>query len=514
MTVSVTTSGNGRFSLTGDQSDVIISYDMSESATPLSMFDLSGEIPNMTIAGMSNSVESLNNTHPSSKLLIDNQITLTDSVRGSFTGKVGNLTIDPISVTADVFSKFDKLNVEKKMSVYNGTLKGAFEAYFAEAGLASGDYSVDAGLTEAVHFPSWRDNIWNGLKQLCVAANVEIYFADATIYVKPLASKSVTINDIDNESFTISLGEQTKTTKFTFGKASQVTNGIVFSYATKDGSESVEANEVKDVILTAKVSLSSINQPVNIDEGFKQYTNWVDQKNIGQAVPVDENDDPVYPNGFYVFRDKNGDIVQTDKVTLYGAKVSVELGEEPFEIKMKITGPSSNDTTPWSLEFDDDSAALGLTGSGVFVDEKIVSSATGSSIGDAENEYSGNPFLSSSKYLYNTIYKTNQQVCGPTVAFSFGTGQVETESGSEFGYLPGAIFSYNGSKYRIKTASYDYGQVSITAEQYVTFADFNSTWTGKTFEDLNDTLLDSETYPDQYMKYSDLAIIPLMEPTA
>ena len=117
-------------------------------------------------------------------------------------------------------------------------------------------------------------------------------------------------------------------------------------------------------------------------------------------------------------------------------------------------------------------------------------------------------------YLYNTAYYTNQELCGPVVTFSFATDKIVEASNQEFGYLPGAIFSYGGSKYRITNASYDYGSISVDAKQYVTFADFNTLWAGKTIAQFNSTMLDPVTYPDEYMKYSDLTILPLMEPTA
>lgn len=505
MSIKLVTTGNGKFSTTGDQSDVIISYSTTESASPLSVSDLSGEIPTMNIVGIANSVQSVNNTHPSSKLLIDNSVTLTDSIRGSFTGKVNTLSVDAQSVTIDVYSKFDKLNVEKKMTPQTGTLKQAFESYFTQAGLVSGDFSVDASLSDTVSFPGWRDNIWNSLKMLCVATNTEIYFQDTIIYVKPRGSKTMVVEKVSNESFNIVLGQKAKTTKFTLGKTSTVTNGIVFSYISNDSPESVNNLEVKDVILKSKVSLTSINQPEYISTAFPAYTDYIQDKNLG-TVPA------VYPNGFYCFTDKNGNIITSDK--LAGAKIVVSLGDEPDEIKVKMTGPNDDVSTPWTLQFEDRKPTLVLTGSGVLVRESTTAFDPGSAIGDSENEYSNNPFLTNYTYFYNTVYNTNQNVCGPVVSFSFGTDKIVEANNQEFGYLPGSIFSYNSSKYRVKSASYTYNEISVTAEQYVTFADFNTKWSGKTFAQFNSTMLDPTTYPNDFMKYSDLAIIPLMEPTA
>ena len=91
MGIKVTTVGNGKF-VTGDQSDVVIDYSISESASPMSMADNSGEIPALTVSAESNSVNSISNTHPNSKLLIDNSITIIDYLRGTFTGRISTIS--------------------------------------------------------------------------------------------------------------------------------------------------------------------------------------------------------------------------------------------------------------------------------------------------------------------------------------------------------------------------------------------------------------------------------------
>jgi len=197
-----------------------------------------------------------------------------------------------------------------------------------------------------------------------------------------------------------------------------------------------------------------------------------------------------------------------------GASIKAELTDNPYEIKIILTGPSTAYKAPWSLQFQQGKPALALTGTGALIQPEQVTFNTGTSIGDDVNEYSDNPFLVNDTYLYNTAYYTNQDICGPVVTFNFATDKIVEASNQEFGYLPGAIFSYGGSKYRITAASYNYGNISVDAKQYVTFADFNTVWAGNTFAQFNSTMLDQATYPDEYMKYSDLAILTLMEPAA
>lgn len=511
MGIKVTTVGNGKFVI-GDQSDVVIDYSISESATPVSLADTSGEIPALNISAESNSINSLGNTHPNSKLLIDNSITLVDDLRGTFTGRVSTLSTDSQSVSVQALSIFEKLNTTKKAASINGTVTDAVESYMALAGIESANYSIDSSFdSQSVVFPGWTDNIWNALKMLCVAINAEMYFQSDVLYFKPRATKTLKVENIDGESFSVELGQQTKSTVFTRNKTSWTTNGIVFAYHPQDSVESIEANELKEFIVTSSVALNSINQPEyaesNTPANFPTYTNYIQPSSTGQ-VPTE------YLNGFYSFVTKTGTIVPDEKALEYKASVKVELTDNPYEIKVIVTGPNTKYNTPWSLQFKENQPALALTGTGAYVQPQPVTFNTGTSIGDEVNEYTDNPFLVNDDYLNNTAYYTNQELCGPVVTFSFATDKIEEASNQEFGYLPGAIFSYGGSKYRITSASYGYGNISVNARQYVTFADFNTTWAGKTIAEFNSTMLDPTTYPNEYMKYSDLAILPLMETTA
>jgi hypothetical protein len=507
MGIKVTTVGNGKFTI-AEQSDVVIDYSISESATPMSLADTSGEIPSLNISAESNSIDTVNNTHPNSKLMIDNSITIVDDMRGTFTGRVSTLSGDSNSVSLQALSIFERLNTTKKATSINGTVTSAVQSYMALAGIDPANYSIHSSFnSQSVVFPGWIDNIWNSLKMLCVAINAEMYFQSNILYFMPRATKTIKMENIDSESYSIELGQQTRSTVFTKNKTSWVSNGIVFAYHPGDTVESIEANELKEIPVISKVALNSINQPVYIDSKFTGYTNYIQPTSIG-SVPTE------FPTGFYSFVTKTGTVVPASLASRFNASIRVELTDNPYEIKLVVTGPDTNYNTPWTLQFKENEPALGLTGTGALVEPQPTTFNTGTSVGDDVNEYTDNPFLVNDTYLYNTAYYTNQELCGPVVTFSFATDKIVEASNQEFGYLPGAIFSYKGSKYRITGASYGYGNISVDAKQYVTFADFNTVWAGKTIAQFNSTMLDQATHPNEYMKYSDLAILPLMEPAA
>jgi len=439
--------------------------------------------------------------------MVDNDITIKDDLRGEFTGRVTNVSLSDGVVSASALSSVDKLNSKKRMPPVSGNLKQVYEYYFDQAGLSSSQYSVDASLASSgtLAFPGWNDIIWAKLKAFSAVTKNEMYFDKDTIVVKPIASKTFEIENISNESYSVELGDKTKTFKINLEKTKVVNDVIIYASKADESSENVDYNERKEVTLTSNVSISAVNQPEYAETVFDTYVNWAGKDSVG-TTPTQ------YLDGFYTFRNKDGRIVPAAAAEKFGASVKAELGEADNEIKLIITGPNIKYKTPWALEFRDDYPALGLTGSGVLVESTSTEFATGSSTGDDVTEYSDIPFAVTKDYLYSSAYNVAQDLCGPKVLLSFDTDKIVEAEGQEFGFLPGAIFTHNGSKFRVKTASYNYDSISITAEQYVTFADFNAVWDGKLFSDFNDVMLTPAQSSTDYMKYSDLAILPLMGP--
>jgi len=260
------------------------------------------------------------------------------------------------------------------------------------------------------------------------------------------------------------------------------------------------------------MAIDSIATPEYIEQVpstvfFPEYTDYIQKSSIG-TVPS------VYTNGFYSFYDKNNNIVAADK--LAGAGLKLELTNDPYEIKMTIIGPDTSATTPWALAFSSKDPALGIVASGTVVEAKTVETTTGivsDEVDDTETtDYTENPFMVTDSLAWDVIYRTNQRIAGPNIKVGISTNAVDEAGSQEFGYLPGAIFEWENSKYRIIDVDYSYGAISFTAEQYVTFADFNSLWAGKTFNDFSAAMFTPTSSPTDYMTHSDFATIPLMEP--
>jgi hypothetical protein len=506
MGVKLTIVGNGKLS-TKDQSEVVIGYGLSEGATPIATVDTSGEIPTLSISGEANSIQTLGETHPSSRLLLNNQITFIDTLRGSFSGKVINVSLSNDVATLSGQSKFESLNSVKTSPSFNGTLASAFASYFQLAGLISSDYDIDLSLESIdVVYPGWFENVWVQLKLLCATTRTEMYFQENVIYVRPIAQKNFQLSNSELEGFQFEIGNTVKSFKSTLGKTSYVEGGIIKTYARGESVASVDAGASAEITVAVDFSVDEINQPEYTIESPELLAKYVLPSSVG-TVP-DSN-----PNGFYCFLDKNGARVLPGVVQASGAGLIVEKNpDNPFELKIKVTGPKEATNAPWSVEFSSGNPALMITGNGVKVDRSVHVFNTGSVQGNESVDYSINPFLINKKYLYESAFKSAQKLSGPNVIINLSTDMVDEADNQEFGFLPGAIFKWDNSTYRVESVSYDYGKISITAVQYVTFGEFNTLWSGLTYEDFTDTMFDPATNPNEAMSFSDFAIIPLMEP--
>lgn len=504
MTIQVTTTGNGKFSI-GQQGNVITSYSLSESATATSVTNLSGEIPTLSIAGKRNDIQTLGPRHPSSLLLLDNAITLTDSQRGSFTGRVVdvNANLDTISVSAQ--SSFEPLNATYTAASYQGTVLGAIEYYLSLAGITGATIDASFGTINVV-YPGWTGDLWTNLKLLCASVSAEMYVRNNVIFVMPRGTKTFDIRSTSSYSLDVIMPKEVKKSVFTLFDTSWVVDGIAKMYGAEDSAESIDFNEKKEISIKTDIALNSVNTPEYVAFPPITYIDYTQPDALG-TTPAD------YPNGFYCLRDKNGRILPASVVSLAGVSVVPRVSaEDSFEIILDVSGPNIQYNTPWTFEFSDKYPALMLTGTGAYAKSREVPFGTGLGVGNTDTSYDNNPFLASKQALYNTAYYANQQLGGPRVTISLATDIIEEANGQEFGFLPGAIFEWDGSKYRVENVSYSYGSIAITASQYVTFADFNTLWAGGTIADFNALMFDPTTHPDEFMKYSDLAIIPLMEP--
>jgi len=132
--------GNGHIS-----GDAISTYSYSEDVTSLDPSNVSGGTGQVNATALVVNGDKVGNTHPDSKLLINNKMSLvhTDSGEVQFTVKQVNKNIDVVSITGDTIQA--QLNKEVTAGPHGGsgyTLLTALEYYCGLAGISQANSNL------------------------------------------------------------------------------------------------------------------------------------------------------------------------------------------------------------------------------------------------------------------------------------------------------------------------------------------------------------------------------------
>src|SRR5690606_34378517 len=107
------------------------------------------------------------------KEFITATLTLNDTVNGIFQGVVRAMEQNDGSLQITADSLLGLLNVDRKVAPQHTTLQAAFMYYF-ELLTLSGRLSVHPSIaSRAVSYPGWDGNMWDHLKQIMVAEQIE-----------------------------------------------------------------------------------------------------------------------------------------------------------------------------------------------------------------------------------------------------------------------------------------------------------------------------------------------------
>ena len=95
-----------------------------------------------------------------------------------------------------------------------------------------------------------------------------------------------------------------------------------------------------------------------------------------------------------------------------------------------------------------------------------------------------------------------QANCGPKIRIDR-----QISEGISFGDI-GSMFISGLNQYRIETVNFTDSSVSLTASASLTINEWNQIWTGLTFQDFNDIVLDPALFPNEALKFNEFTIIP------
>lgn len=530
MSIKITSNdGNGHI-----KGNSIFQYSYSEDVTPLEPSSSAGGTSQVSFSAIAITEENSDVLHHNSKLIINNNVTLSDSLRGDiqFQVKKASLNAGIVNVVGDTIQW--RLNVTKTMNPVGGTgasILSAINYYCGEVGIVPVfDDSFDTELDAiSVNFIGWTGNVWEHLKMLCAAVSasttdnvgIEMYVADGDLHFRKAKQVEYNFKRFETDS-SISVD--------TFDAAESID---IENYNTSYGTNKViyDINNYAENLNKTDAFKSSISETIQVNAGetvVKRYTVDASLVSVNQPVCVETiTRTPPSPysgtTGEYV-------IVGTDDLPIkpaqwndLGGKVLIATTENPNEIEITVTAPqadqiekangSGNGLAPYKIGVeatgDYDYPAFWITGTGVFYNKKTEKFLTGASQLYTSRESAAsidNPFITNKRDASSRGVAAAQVACGPNISLNQSLA-----NDGQFGTTIGATQLLSDNRYRVISASYTESAVSLNAIPATSFSDFDIAWSDDTFTNFTETALDPATNPTTALKFNEFTVVPLMD---
>lgn len=509
MITIASTSGSGFF-----PENSVINFSYSEDASPNDPFNLDGG------AGQVTAVVEADETSRGTRLVVNNEVLLSDSDYGDLSFRVSNLSLSEngtASLTGETVQK--RLTAERTAGPKGGTGQTLLTAVMYYCSLVDIVPEISVGLQAKmdaipVNFIGWTGEVWDHLKQLCAAVPLdsedntllEMYFKDGNLHFREGLQSSVDFSEtLTGNQISASVYESAQAievfnynTDYGIDRIVQelnLTNAVFAINENVSITDSMQVDAGETLVKRFKInaSLEMVNQPQNVSAIIPlPYT-----AGFGQYVIVGSDDLPIEPAQW------EGE----------GGSLTVAITENPGEIELTIIAPPN----PQLKHADDDNfglapykigvevaadaeyPALYITGTGVFFKRTSRVLPTGASneyVADLNASPVDNIFITNTRDQLTRGVAAAQEVCGPRLMLTQSTVE-----GASFGETVGSRITDWDTKFRITSVGFNQSEVSVDAKSYVTFADFNAAWSGLTFA--NFTSINSG------LSFNEFSLIPL-----
>lgn len=550
-----------------------ISYSYSEDVTSLEPSTLSGGAGQVTVSAIAVDEDKVGATHPNSKLLINNSMSLVheDSGEVKFSVKQATVNAGVVSIVGETVQ--GRLNVERTagphggsgaslytainyycrlVDIYNVTgtvanfasLPSTPEQYDGYVTTDTGNFYVRVGsswvqkelkLTYedgldttldliSVNFIGWKGNVWEHLKMLCAAVSYDIeFYVNAT----GLTFRAAKMHDADfmdrsivSQSVSVDSLEGAQSVNVMNYNTSYKVNGIV---------QDISANA--DTLTSTNAQGASIYDGMQVNAGEKLVKRFTINASLETINPINPVDGILpFPftggsTGQYAIAGADGKFIKASQWTGEGGRLTVALTENPNEIEVTIIAPVKNGleniTGGGNLSYEPykigvettggtDYPAIYITGTGVFYNKVQHEILTG-----ASNTYTSqqSAVAIDNPFITTTAATYTAGAAAAQVICGPNVTLSETVSTVEpFGSTPGKIRTVGSNKYRITSVNYGVDSTSITAKPVASFTDFATVWEGKSYADFKATALDPAIYPENTLRFNEFSVIPLMKP--
>jgi hypothetical protein len=538
MAIEVEVIGNGLFA--GARSN-IGEYSVSEDSTPVEASDSSGGTGQITFTAIDDP------GRLGSVLLLNDTIKLTDGDRGNTEGKINSITSNDriLSITAD--SRLGRLVIDTTAQAVHGTFLSAINYYLSLGGITDG-IAVDASLTAIpVVAQGWTGDLWTKIKELCVTVGAEVTLIKGNVVIRPLReNRALEINNV-SEQWSVQNIDLAKSVEIYYYNSEWKDGALVYPQGGWNEDVTVytvDAGQTVEVNIPVDVSIESLQQP--------SLQTFVSRDHTDSSVyTVSGNDGlPIQPAQWLSeggdLRVAVGEDGKSIDLTIVGAagaaaryapfRIAVSAGPSDYYSSLRIVGTGlhykqESLVVPTSVDDASTSRDVGVTVDNIYV--KDINAAWNTAI-DVTGRWSApQRTISISKASINQPSDTGQDFdyalfsefddyaaangivtfanfdtawAGQTFADfdEFWYEQVANEFRFQvFGNANGARVQFRRAMYRIRSVNVSPIGVDYTAEADTTFADFDTSATGKTFAEFDTSFAG--------LTFNDFALIPLME---
>lgn len=437
----------------------IRSWSVQEDATTIDPSNYSGGIGQVTV----DALEAEN-----SLLALSKELYLEDSDAGTIQTVVRevNTTNGLLSMVAD--SPLGLFNSYHTVQPQITTLGAAIGYYMGVVGLNAA-LLVDPSIrTRPVVYPGWVGNVWDHIKQIMSAEQIEMSCVAGTVMVRPLRTRVADLKRSTTQSKTLNKQDVSEQIEVFWYNNTAINKGEVYpvpSEGDRPAAQVVEAGGTTVFEIQMDASLTSVNQPVAIDYVLNQSYAGTD--------------------GVYSVTATDTLPVTAAQWNANGGSVRVRITDDPSVLEVTIKGMRNSGASkgPFQIAMSSGETynSLHITGQGVSWNRQstvLYTGATNNVTGEKIGVTVENPFIST----YNQALNAGQQTSKTYSRTHTLNTSVVSKTGELFGQTVGSRILTPDANYRVESVSVGPTLAEVSAIEDSTMADFAAEWAGKPAE--------------------------------
>lgn len=433
----------------------IVSWSVQEDATTLDPSNFNGGAGQVTV----NALEGEN-----SLLAMDKQLFLENDSLGTIQTTVRDVQTNDGNLTLVADSPLGLFNSYHTVLPHVGTLRSAMSYYLGVVGITS-TLSVDSSIADrAVVYPGWVGNVWDNIKQILSAEQVEMVCVLGTVLVRPLRSSVSSLRRGTTMSKSLNKQQVAEQVAVYWYNNTAINQGEVYPIPSTQDAPSpltVEASGTTVQTFRLDASLSAVNQPQPID--FVENRSYAGTNGVYSVIAADNL--PV-PAAQWVDN---------------GGRLSVRVTEDPSTIEVTVVGMRESGAAlgPFRIAMSSGNAynSLRITGQGVAWRAEstvLYTGATGVVTGEKIGTTVENRFIST----YNQALNAGQHTAKAYARAHTISGGVVGFDRQVFGNATGSRVLSKDANYRIDGISASESGTTFSASEDTTMADFSAQWAG------------------------------------